>query len=283
MNRTRYFLSGQFILLGLSIFLSFRPVNKLNDALVGHWTFDNPENLAIDHSRFKSHGALKGNPMKANGVVGEGCLQLDGKNDYFEIMQNKKTPFQFHNLKKGSISIWFKARSIPKDTSISPLFYYGNATGCEHMLDASNEGLVIEVAHGKIHKKAQGVYFTVFNNPCELPTFCFDTHSEPHIQDTAGLIKEGQWYHFVAVVGKNFNTGYLNGKEVHYRHYNFSNAYASQFFKNALNHDRMWLGRGFWDYGKEVYFDGFIDDVRIYDLPLNRKQVKHLYNMRDTD
>ena len=30
------------------------------------------------------------------------------------------------------------------------------------MLDASNEGLVIEVAHGIIRKESQGVYFTVF-------------------------------------------------------------------------------------------------------------------------
>lgn len=207
-------------------------------------------------------------------------MTLDGKDDYVEILESGKTPSQFHNLKQGSISIWFKARSIPKVTSISPLLYYGNANGCENMLDASNEGLVIEVAHGTIRKESQGVYFTVFNNSCKLPKLCFDTHSEPHLQDTKGIIKRNEWYHFVAVVGKDYNTGYLNGEEINFRHYNFSNANASQFFGGALSHDRMWFGKSFWDYGKETYFDGFIDDVRIYNVPLDVEQVKNLYDMR---
>lgn len=195
-------------------------------------------------------------------------------------MLNGKTPSQFHNLHKGSISIWFKARSIPKETSISPLFYYGNLSGCENMKDASNEGLVIEIAHGKIRKESQGVYFSVFNNACELPTFCFDTHSEGHPENLQGLIKEGEWYHFVGVVGENYNTGYLNGEEITYRHYNFSNAEASQFFGNALSHDRMWFGKSFWDYANETYFNGYIDDIRIYDVPLNAEEVTSLYNLR---
>ena len=94
-------------------------------------------------------------------------------------------------------------------------------------------------------------------------------------------IKENEWYHFVAIVGENHNTGYLNGEEVDFRHYNFSDANASQFFKNAISHDRMWFGKGFWDFAKEIYFDGYIDDVRIYSIQLNAKEVKTLYDMRN--
>ena len=42
----------------------------------------------------------------------------------------------------------------------------------------------------------------------------------------------------------------------------------------------MWFGKSFWDYGKETYLDGFIDDVRIYNVPLDVEQVQNLYNMR---
>lgn len=262
------------------LFTSSGNISTLDEALLGYWTFDDEDHLAKDNSQFNSNGLLKGNPRQAMGVIGNGCLELDGKDDHVEILQDNKTPSQFHNLKQGSISIWFKARNIPKETSISPLFHYGNANGCENMLDASNEGLVIEVAHGKIRKESQGVYFTVFNNPCELPIVCFDTHSEPHLQDTSGIIEQNKWYHFVAVVGKDFNTGYLNGEEVSYRHYNFNDSDASEFFSNALSHDRMWFGKGFWDFGKEVYFDGYIDDLRIYNIPLSEKEVKDLYNLR---
>ena len=266
----------------LFAFLS-SPKNTLEESLVGHWTFEEEGNLAIERSAFKSHSELKGNPRKANGIVGKGCLELDGEGDYIEISEKGKTPSQYHNLDIGSISIWFKARNIPKGSSISPLFYYGNSNGCKNMKDASNEGLVIEIAHGGIKKESQGVYFTVFNNPCELPSICFDTHSESHLDDKQGLIKKGEWYHFVAVVGENYNTGYLNGEEISYRHYNFSNADASQFFKNALKHERMWIGKGFWDHAKETYFDGYIDDFRIYNVPLSTEEVKELYKMKNSN
>jgi len=287
MYRTNYCLKILFSSFTLLLFISSSTTNIPDstnnipeEALVGHWTFDNEENIAMDNSHYSSHGKLRGNPKIASGIIGKGCLELDGDGDYMEILDKGETPSQFHTLEKGSISFWFKARSIPKGTSISPLLYYGNASGCENMKDASNEGLVIEVAHGKIKEESQGVYFTVFNNPCQLPTVCFDTHSEPHLEDKQGIIQLKEWYHFVAIVGEDYNTGYLNGEEISYRHYNFSNSEASQFFGNALSHDRMWLGKGFWDYGKETYFNGFIDDIRIYNVPLDAKQVKNLYDMR---
>ena len=285
MNLKNYF--GIITILFASIVLfAFLPDSKntLEESLVGHWSFDEEEgNTIIDKSSFESHGEKKGNPKRTIGIVGKGCLEFDGEGDYLEILKDGKTPSQFHNLDKGSISIWFKARTIPNESSICPLFYYGNSNGCENMKDASNEGLVIEIAHGGIRKESKGVYFTVFNNPCELPSFCFDTHSEPHLEDDQGIIKEGEWYHFVAVVGENFNTGYLNGEEINYRHYNFSDADASQFFKKSLKHERMWIGKGFWDHGKETYFDGFIDDLRIYNVPLNTEEVRKLYKMKNAD
>ncbi len=45
-------------------------------------------------------------------------------------------------------------------------------TEADKMKDASNEGLVIALAHGEIDTESQGVYFTIFNNPCEYPTIC---------------------------------------------------------------------------------------------------------------
>ena len=39
---------------------------------------------------------------------------------------------------------------------------------------------------------------------------------------------------------------------------------------------KMWIGKGYWK-GKELYFDGAIDDVRIYDAPLSAKEVMKMY------
>lgn len=260
--------------------VSFQPARKIDDFLVGHWTFDLEENLGFDNSPFKAKGTIKGNAKNAEGIVGDGSLDLDGFGDYLEITKNGGIPKQFQNLKLGSIALWFRARTIPKETSISPLFHYGNSSGCKNLKDAANEGLVIEIAHGKFSEKASGVYFTVYDKSCELPALCYDSHSDAHLEDEKGLIEENKWYHFAAVVGENYNTGFLNGEEIGFRNYNFSDAHASLFFANLISHEKMWIGKAFWDHAQETFFDGFIDDVRIYSIPLNIAEVKSLYSMK---
>lgn len=254
---------------------------SLNENLVGHWSFDgNSGDRVIDQSDHQAHGELKGKPERVKGVVGQNALALDGADDHVAILEDGHTPSHIQDLNKGTISVWFKARDIPVGESILPVFYYGNKNGCPNMFDASNEGLIIEVAHGNVYSRARGVFFTMFNNGCQLPSFCWDSHSDVHLSDTQGAIREGRWYHFVAVVGEGYNTGYLNGEKITYRAYNFNDAKASPFFDDAQAHERMWIGKGFWNHATDVYFDGYIDDLRIYNKPLSEEEVQNLYAMK---
>jgi len=261
----------------LSLSLSTKSPPSIEEGLVGHWSFDQPQDKVIDRSTFQAHAEIKGNPKIIDGIVGKGALRLDGRNDYLEILQNRKPPSHIQQLKTGSISLWFKAHDIPVGESISPILYYGNKNGCPDMFDASNEGLIIELAHGRVYPNAKGIFYTVFSNRCDYPSLCYDSHSDPHLRHQKGIIEEDRWYHFVVVVGKNFNTGYLNGKEISFRHYNFNTPRASQFFADAISHERFWLGKGHWDHAQKTFFDGALDDVRIYNRPLNKNEVQKLY------
>lgn len=135
------------------------------------------------------------------------------------------------------------------------------------MPDASNQGLIIEVAHDPMHFRSKNLYFTIFADKCEYPSFCFDS-SEP--------MREDIWYHFVAVVGDNYNTGYLNGEEMTNRRYNFGNASNSEFFADAVKDESFWIGKGFWD-ARPMFFKGSIKNIRIYDRPIYTDEVKYLY------
>ncbi len=90
-----------------------------------------------------------------------------------------------------------------------------------------------------------------------------------------------EWHHYVAVVGDNFNTGYFDGVEMTGRRYNFGNSSDSQFFADAIAHEKMWLGKGHWD-NTTQYFDGTIDELRIYDKALTSDEVLDLYGIHSS-
>lgn len=237
------------------------------DGLVAHWSFDNMEgDTFFDLSDNENHGTNYGADV-VDGKMGS-ALNFNGVGDYARIPGNDEpTPQVLRDLGKGSISLWFKADNIPTNYGIAPMFYYGAEEMC-NFFDAANQGMIIELGHSPIFPGSEELFFTMWKNGCTYPSFCFDSNMP---------IPTGQWIHFVAVVGEDFNTGYLNGQEMTNRFYNFADAGASQFFSDAVVHEKLWLGKGYWDETVQ-HFDGMIDDIRIYDRPLTSQEVEELHS-----
>src|SRR6056297_502665 len=240
------------------------------DSLVGYWGFDELNNDTVyDESYYKNHGRNYGADM-IHGVKGN-ALHFGDTTDYVRIPEDgKKPPSILSQLGKGSISLWFKVNKIPTDYGIAPILYYGSEEKCD-FFDAANKGLIIEVGHSPVHLGSERLYFTIWKNGCTYPSFCFDTN-EP--------IPTRQWHHIVIVVGENFNTGYLNGKEMDNRRYNFGNSSYSQFFADAIAHEKMWFGMGYWDRTIQS-LDGAIDELKIFNKALNKEEVKEVHNEAD--
>ena len=236
------------------------------ESLVGYWNFDEiKENTIYDQSGYGNHAINHGAKL-VSGKKGN-ALEFNGVNNFVRIPgNNKETPSVLHNMGTGSISVWFKVDSIPETYGIAPIFYYGAEEQCD-FFDAANKGLIIELGHSPVHMGSKRLYFTIWKNGCTYPSFCFDS-GKP--------ISEDEWYHFVAVVGKDFNTGYLNGEEMTDRRYNFGKESYSQFFEDAIVHEKLWIGKGYWDRTTQ-YFDGAIDELRIYNTPLSESEVTSLY------
>ena len=234
--------------------------------LFAYWSFqDESETQLVDSSDYALNGVIHG----ATRTIEDGhvALKFDGEDDYVKMEARKGENLKhISKLGDGSISVWFKLNSLPVGKQIFPIFYYGSSGPCD-FFDAANNGLIIEMGHHPVQYNSRRLYFTMWANGCTYPTFCFDSNH---------AIELGKWYHFVAVVGDNFNTGYLNGEEMTDRRYNFNDERASQFFENAVAHEALWLGRGYWDSDMN-YFDGFIGDVRVYADALSSQQIKELY------
>jgi hypothetical protein len=235
-------------------------------SLVGHWNFDNIRGDTIfDQSGFNNHGMNQGAEV-VEGIHGS-ALHFNGEDAFAEITGDGNTPPEIlSELGKGSISIWFKVEHIPTEYGIAPLFYYGMKGKCD-FFDAANKGLILELGHSPIFPGNEHLFFTIWKNGCTYPSFCYDTGFP---------VSENEWHHFVAVVGEDYNTGYLDGKELDNRRYNFGNSSYSQFFADVLAHEKLWLGKGHWDRTTQ-YFKGIIDELRIYSKPLSDQEVKALY------
>lgn len=253
-------------ILFLLCYFSLYNISSAQDGLVAHWSFDSiSNNRFIDHVTEQLGGTVYGCQLIPGVVVN--ALEFDGVDDFARIPgESNLPPALFSNLAEGSISVWFKVEQIPTIHGIRPIFYYGREFACE-FFDAANEGLIIEVGHSPIHAGSKRLYFTQWTNGCTLPSFCYDSGK--------GMV-QGKWYHYVAVVGSNFNTGYLNGELMTDRHYNFGNANTHEFFSDALAHENLMIGKGYWD-ANEMFFKGAIDEIKIFDHALSQVDVDLLY------
>ena len=242
----------------------------ISQGLIAHYTFDEQQgNIAKDASPYNINSTVYGATWTRGKI--HGALDFDGINDYVQIPDDQSLPpAHYKELEQGTIAFWFKSDSIPTENAVAPLMQYGKSSPCD-VINNANGGLIIELGHDPLHKQSKRIYFTFFSNGCELyPSLCFDSKRN---------LQENEWYHFAVVVGYynniGYNTGYLNGKELFNRHYNFADAFTAEFFKDAVMHESLVFGKGFWN--KEIhFFDGRIDDIRIYNRPLSSEEIHQL-------
>jgi len=237
--------------------------------LIGYWSFDSFTSEKIKDNSAHGNNGNSFETIRIPGINGK-ALDFNGSNSFAKIYGNGQggsPPEVLKQLGEGSISIWFKVRDIPLEHGIAPILYYGSTEKCD-FFDAANNGLIIEIGHSPIFPGSEALFFTIWKNGCTYPSFCFDSNNR---------IEKNKWHHFVAVVGENYNTGYLNGEEIENRAYNFGNRFDSQFFEDAVKHEELWLGKGYWDRTTQ-FFNGAIDELKFFNRPLSAVEVKQLYN-----
>jgi hypothetical protein len=235
------------------------PTQTRKESLIAYWSFDEgqgPSSTDLSGNDFQAriNGATWTTGKKGN------ALEFDGQNDFVEFEQSalKKAG----SLKYGTVSLWFKFKK-PRTKKILPLLYLGEKESQEKI-----DNLIIEIGHFD-HGFPQDtkLYYTVYNQGYE-PILCFDS---------ATNLKADTWYHFAVVNSPSGNTGYLNGVELTNRHYNFSDAKDTRFFNILNKKDTFQLGYGYFGIDQKFhYFEGTIDEVKIYQRPLTSSEIKTL-------
>ena len=232
------------------------------DGLVAHYRFDEGTGTALHDSTPNQFDGSIVNGSWVTGPVYGSAVNFNGSSGRVEL-SSAAALSTIGGLSQGSVSVWFYYRGIPAGNSISPIFYLGEA--------GFNNLLVIEVGHNS--PTNEKLYFTVAVGGSLA--LCFDTGVN---------LQRNRWYHFVAVVGPNGNTGYLNGVEMTARHYNSGNPSTVKFFADVPIQQKFSLGRGTTLPGKsnsQVWtFYGAVGETRVYDRPLTAAEVQELYDLR---
>ena len=252
-------------------YLTYTP-SDIEQGLICHLDFDSAfDAIVYDLSGNELNGIAKG-ALGSEGIIAGG-LSFDGHDDYVEIQNYTISGFEYAlgNLSEGTISLWFKLHSFPEKNSVYPVFYFGDDQPNSPTY-SDHSSLIIEIGHSAVENRK--LYFTILKD--EGVSFCFNS-----IED----LELHQWYHFVAVIDmedyyQGTQEAYLNGQTMPSR-YNFGDRNHPCFIDDVPSKDVCWIGRGFYRYKSELfYLHGQVDELMIYDRPLNQLEVEQLYDKK---
>lgn len=226
-----------------TVLQTLRPSSN-NLGLVGFWSFNGPDVVngrVMDRSGNTNHGtpnSIATTTFYTTGKVGQG-VQFDGVNDTVSVPDNTV----FDNTSQLTISLWVKPT----------------------LLDGQPRGIVSKRA-GPATSYSYSMFFFTNNNLY----IDIDDSTERFSSNTA--FKVGQWYHIVLVYDGTLSAGqraklYVNGV------LDVTSTEAS----SSIPDEASDLVLGFLTAGS-AYFQGNIDDTRIYNRAFSASEVNRLYN-----
>ncbi|MEZ6109241.1 MAG: DUF4347 domain-containing protein [Pirellulaceae bacterium] len=228
-------------------------VLDINSGLLLHNTFDSD---ASDSSGNNYDGTLINgasiNTSSGTNQVGDGKVSLNGSNDYVDLSTHIAN---FDNLGEGTIAVWVYADT----TSGSQVIFQASDSG-------DNDSRV-----------------AIWRNADEFTFFVREgSTTQLSMTTSAANITQGSWNHIAVTVGADGNKFYVNGVQQGVS-YSTGNSSTNKFFDDVSELD--FLGWGVDKYNGTSfggYFDGFIDDGRVYDRVLSQQDITQLVGYHDT-
>ena len=228
-----------------SDFIIYTPIEIPH--LVGWWPFDEGVgDTALDISGHGNHGTLKQEPEWVIGKLGD-ALDLDGENDYVSV--DHSSDFEFTNF---SIRFWVKPKLMSENMVMVARW--------EHKPNDDQEWLVDVTPVGKVSFKVT----STGDNAGSLGVL------------SQGALTDDTWYHITAV--------YDNSAD------NRQKIYIDGVLDNevpgapSVHHGsgKLIIGVHDPDTSYQRWFNGSIDNLRIYDIALSDEHVLELY-LEDLD
>ena len=215
-------------------------VGNTSAGLLAHWEFDDgSDTTALDSSGNGHVGTILGDPQWVTGVIGSGALSFDGSDGLVEAGHDASLSL----TDALTITTWVKLNDLGT-------YYF----------------LVCKQPSGTASDNYPGNYeFRTESGTGELQFGHQETEGEQYtFYDSTTAITAGQWYHVAVVV--------TNGGLVEFYIDGIAAGSAPQTTNfGVLNEEPVRIGGRKDGYS---FFNGFLDDVYIYDRALSAVQVQ---------
>lgn len=219
------------------------PPSNMFDGLVGYWSFDEGEGtMAYDESGNGNNGTIYGASYVEG--ISETAMSFDGVNDYIVSPNNSSQQIQTNQL---SISAWFYLNAdVGNDQKriISKQQIAGNSWGLEIFGEGYGGGRGNDIC---FHDSNGWAWYNCISN------------DNLNIQ---------QWFHVIVTDNSGTLNIYLNNQKVHTCESPYgipSNINAS--ISIGCSHEKA----------PSHFFDGLIDEVRLYNRILTAQEIEYLY------
>jgi hypothetical protein len=243
------------LLINLLLFTLFLiPLSAQDSSLVGFWTFD--DSTGVDSSVYANNGTLSANPTFINGMKAS-AMYFDGVDDRVRIWDSNSLDTD----SSMTISLWIMPDSANPGGAKVMSKWYSSPTRGDWLLSLSSrdscDGTCVSYYFGFANYEVYGYpngWFSIGPNNLDY------------------YLKLGEW-NFIAVT---FDTGFVNL----YYNGNLIRTDTSDVKYTSLseyNTDDIYIG-GLWNGYPGYWFNGGLDEIRIYNRPLSTSEVNDLYN-----